>query len=242
MWSPGKLTLEVCLDREQYFHGDVIRVTVFINNKSRKTVRSIKVSIIQHTEVTLVSGHYSKTVASVESREACPVTPGSSLTRVLSLVPSSASNKDRRGIALDGMLKETDSNLACSTLNTTSDSIGILISYVVRARLILGTIGGDLTCDVPFTLNNIEPGCERQDSVSDDAFQQNKQILKQKEDLISTQRKLRRQITREMSADLVIEDFARRRQMSAEKSSSSIEVQGSQDDGKEVSQDKCPTL
>lgn len=76
------------------------------------------------------------------------------------LTPLAAQNRDKRGIALDGMLKETDTNLASSTQTASSDSIGIVISYVLRARLYMGAIGGDLTADVPFKLAAIEPGAE----------------------------------------------------------------------------------
>lgn len=212
MLSPGKLTLEVTLDREQYFHGDRISAHVTVSNYSKKSVRCIKVSVIQHTEVTLVNGHYSKSVASLESREGCPIVPGASFSRMFNLMPTASQNKDRRGIALDGMLKETDSNLASSTMNMSSDSVGIIISYVVRARVYLGAIGGDLTCDVPFKLANLEPGA----APSGD----NKDLLIEKQAILSTQRRLRKQMTREMSADLVFEDFARKRQESTEQSES----------------------
>lgn len=244
MLSPGKLTLEVSLDKEQYFHGETIKAVVSLSNHSKKIVRSIKVSVIQHTEVTLVAGHYSKSVASIETREGCPISSGISFSKAFNLIPSASTNKDRRGIALDGMLKvdflfeeigidiltfllqlllqqETDSKLASSTINTNSDSIGILISYVVRARLYLGAIGGDITCDVPFTLNNMEPGSETDQAA--DSIVHNQQLLKQKQSIIAGQRRLRKQMTREMSADIVFEDFARRRQESAEICSKSFE-------------------
>lgn len=208
MLSPGKLTLEVSLDKDQYFHGDQITVHVSVTNHSKKTVRSVKSSVIQHTEVTLVAGHYSKNVASIESREGCPITPGSNYTKIFNLLPTASANKDRRGIALDGMLKEKDTNLATSTLNTTSDSIGIIISYVVRVRLYLGAIGGDLTADVPFTLANMEPGAVPTGD--------NQDLLVQKQAMLAAKRRLRKQMTREMSADLIFEDFARRRQASLE--------------------------
>ena len=212
MLSPGKLTLELSLDREQYFHGDQITAHVLVTNHSKKTVRSVKVSVVQHTEVTLVSGHYSKTVASIELREGCPICPGSSYAKEFLLRPSAAENKDRRGIALDGMLKETDTMLATSTKNMSSETIGIVISYVVRARLYMGAIGGDLHADVPFTLSRLEPGAER------DVGTTNEDLLQRKQAIISTQRRLRKQMTRELSADLVFEDFARMRQESQEQS------------------------
>lgn len=49
-------------------------------------------------------------------REGCPIQPGSSLQKVVYLLPLLESNKSRRGIALDGQLKKQDTNLASTTL------------------------------------------------------------------------------------------------------------------------------
>ncbi|RWS02439.1 arrestin: lateral eye-like protein, partial [Dinothrombium tinctorium] len=204
MLSAGKLNLEVTLDREIYFHGDKISAHVTVSNYSKKNVRNIKVSVVQHTEVTLVNGHYSKTVASIESREGCPITPGASFSKVFQLLPLAAQNRDRRGIALDGMLKEADTNLASSTPGSSADAIGIVISYVVRVRLYLGAIGGDLSADVPFKLANPVEQQAKEKSAPD-----NKESEKMDGD-----KRLKKQLTREMSTDLIFEDFARRRQES----------------------------
>lgn len=64
----------------------------------------------------MVNAQFSKYVASLETREGCPITPGASFSKTMYLVPLASSNKDRRGVALDGFLKEDDVNLASSTL------------------------------------------------------------------------------------------------------------------------------
>jgi beta-arrestin len=48
--------------------------------------------------------------------EGFPLTPCSNLTKVYSLIPLLANNKDKRGLALDGKLKHEDTNLASSTM------------------------------------------------------------------------------------------------------------------------------
>jgi arrestin-2 len=150
------------LDREIYYHGEKIAANLVITNNSRKTVKSIKVFVVQHCEVTMVNAQFSKHVASLETREGCPITPGASFTKSFFLVPLASSNKDRRGIALDGHLKEDDVNLASSTLGaegkTSAESMGIVISYSVRVKLNCGTLGGELQTDVPFKLLNPAPG------------------------------------------------------------------------------------
>lgn len=53
--------------------------------------------VVQHCEVTMVNAQFSKHVASLETREGCPITPGASFTKTFFLVPVASSNKDRRG-------------------------------------------------------------------------------------------------------------------------------------------------
>lgn len=68
----------------------------------------------------------------------------------------------RLGIALDGHLKDEDVNLASSTLisdgKTSTDAMGIVISYSVRVKVNCGTLGGELVTDVPFKLMHPAPG------------------------------------------------------------------------------------
>ncbi len=62
------------------------------------------------------NGQYRNTVASMETSEGCPIQPGSSVQKVMYLTPCLSSNKDRKGIALDGQVKKEDTNLASTTL------------------------------------------------------------------------------------------------------------------------------
>uniref|UniRef100_A0A6B2E7J4 Phosrestin-1 n=1 Tax=Phlebotomus kandelakii TaxID=1109342 RepID=A0A6B2E7J4_9DIPT len=169
-FSQGKINLEVTLDRETYYHGEKIAANVVITNNSRKAVKNIKVFVVQHCEVTMVNAQFSKHVASLETREGCPITPGASFTKTFYLVPVASSNKDRRGIALDGHLKDDDVNLASSTLisegKCPSDAMGIVISYSIRVKLSAGTLGGELVTDVPFKLLNPAPGTVEKERVN----------------------------------------------------------------------------
>ncbi|CAD6214674.1 GSCOCG00004173001-RA-CDS [Cotesia congregata] len=155
-FSNGKLNLEVTLDREIYYHGEKIAANVIITNNSRKAVKNIKLFVVQHCEVTMVNTQFSRHVASLETREGCPITPGANFTKQFYLVPLASSNKDRRGIALDGHLKDDDVNLASSTMaaegKCPAESLGIIISYSIRVKLNCGTLGGELVTDVPFKL------------------------------------------------------------------------------------------
>lgn len=75
--------------------------------------------VVQHTEITMVNAQFSKFVASLETREGCPITPGAAFTKQFFLVPVASSNKDRRGIALDGHLKVNLRDIRCCAVNLT---------------------------------------------------------------------------------------------------------------------------
>ncbi|MCL4138077.1 UNVERIFIED_CONTAM: hypothetical protein GTU68_009974, partial [Idotea baltica] len=160
--SSGKLNLEVTLDRDIYYHGEQVTANLNVNNGSKKTVKNIKCSIIQHVEVTMTNNHFTREVACLESKEGCPITPTSNLHKAFNLLPLASSNKTKGGVALDGKLKDGDVNLASSTLvgvgKNPNDALGIIVSYSVRVRLNCGAIGGELVADLPFKLLHPVPG------------------------------------------------------------------------------------
>lgn len=159
--SSGKLNLEVTLERDIYYHGEQVVANLGINNCSRKTVKNIKCSVVQHVEVTMTNTHFTRMVASLESKEGCPITPGSNLQKAFMLNPTARSNKNTGGVAMDGKLKDSDANLASSTLvavgQNPNDALGIVISYSVRVALNCGALGGELVADLPFKLVHPSP-------------------------------------------------------------------------------------
>ncbi|XP_027843529.2 arrestin homolog [Aphis gossypii] len=208
-FSHGKISLEVTLDREIYYHGEKVIATLVISNSSRKSVKNIKVYVVQHTEITMVNAQFSKFVASLETREGCPITPGAAFTKQFYLVPLASSNKDRRGIALDGHLKDDDVNLASSTLISEgkgpSDQTGIVISYSVRVKLNCGTLGGELVTDVPFKLMHPNPTSEDWSAPK----QPQKGVLKKTKS--SDRMKYQKSFGDDDEDNIVFEDFARLR-------------------------------
>ncbi|XP_042221499.1 arrestin homolog [Homarus americanus] len=160
-FSPGKLNMEVSLDRDVYFHGQAVEAKLSINNCSKKTVKNIKAQVVQHMEVTMTNSHFSRVVSSLESREGCPITPGANFNKTFSLTPVASSNQKRFGIALDGRIKDQDANLASSTMAATgknvNDALGIIVSYSLRVKLNCGAIGGELAADLPFKLMHPDP-------------------------------------------------------------------------------------
>lgn len=161
MMSPNKLHLEASLDKELYHHGENIAVNVHIANNSNRTVKKIKVSVRQFADICLFStAQYKCIVAETESEEGCPIGPGFTLSKVFTLTPLLANNKDKWGLALDGQLKHEDTNLASSTLvadPSQRENLGIIVQYKVKVKLCLGALGGDLAAELPFILMHPKP-------------------------------------------------------------------------------------
>ncbi|XP_076173102.1 beta-arrestin protein kurtz isoform X5 [Ptiloglossa arizonensis] len=159
MMSPNKLYLEASLDKELYHHGENIAVNVHIANNSNRSVKKIKVSVRQFADICLFStAQYKCTVAEVESDVG--VAPGFTLSKVFSLRPTLADNKDKRGLALDGQLKHEDTNLASSTIvvdPSQRENLGIIVQYKVKVKLCLSPLAGELVAELPFILMHPKP-------------------------------------------------------------------------------------
>jgi len=170
--SSGKLNLEVTLEKDIYYHGEQLAANLNITNGSRKTVKSIKCTIVQHVEVTMTNTHFTRNVACMESKEGCPITPGSNLSKKFMLEPSARTNKNIHGVALDGKVKDSDAHLASSTLisqgQNPNDVLGIVISYSARVALNCGAMGGELVADLPFKLVHPSPTTGKGDIVFED--------------------------------------------------------------------------
>ncbi|KAM9378392.1 S-arrestin [Phaethornis superciliosus] len=162
--SNKPLHLKACLSKEVYYHGEPIPVTVTINNSTDKIVKKIQAQVEQVANVVLYSSDfYTKVVAAEEAQE--KVQPNSSLTKTLTLLPLLANNREIREIALDGRLKDEDTNLASSTIikdGTEKTVMGILVSYKVKVKLTVPGMCGDLTSsevgtELPFRLMHPKP-------------------------------------------------------------------------------------
>uniref|UniRef100_A0A8R1DH34 Arrestin_C domain-containing protein n=1 Tax=Caenorhabditis japonica TaxID=281687 RepID=A0A8R1DH34_CAEJA len=161
MMSSGLLHMEVSLDKEMYYHGESIAVNVHIQNNSNKTVKKLKICIIQVADICLfTTASYSCEVARIESNEGFPIGPGATLSKVFAVCPLLSNNKDKRGLALDGQLKHEDTSLASSTIldgKTSKENLGIVVQYRVKVRAVLGPLNGELFAELPFTLTHSKP-------------------------------------------------------------------------------------
>ncbi|XP_025080363.1 beta-arrestin-1-like isoform X1 [Pomacea canaliculata] len=162
MMSPGSIRLEASLDKEKYYHGESIALNVLVDNNTNKTVKKVKLSVRQFADICLFStAQYKCTVAEMESEEGFPIQPSQTgFCKVYHLCPLLTNNRDKRGLALDGKLKHEDTNLASSTIMTEKsqkENLGIVVSYRVKVKLILGFGSGDLSVELPFTLTHPKP-------------------------------------------------------------------------------------
>ncbi|XP_063244816.1 arrestin homolog [Bacillus rossius redtenbacheri] len=156
--SDGRVELEASLDKAVYAHGEPLLVNVAVNNNSSKTVRRIKVFVVQHVDVCMFSnGKFKNVVALVNSQGECPLGPGSSLSKTYTLHPAKGATKN--WIALEDSFSKAVASLA-STVTCASDSpedrnvFAIYVSYYVKVKLLVGAIGGELALKLPFTLTH----------------------------------------------------------------------------------------
>uniref|UniRef100_A0A8C2I7M1 Arrestin, beta 2b n=1 Tax=Cyprinus carpio TaxID=7962 RepID=A0A8C2I7M1_CYPCA len=158
LMSDRSLHLEASLDKELYYHGEPISVNVHVTNNSTKTVKRVKISVRQYADICLFStAQYKCPVAQVEADD--QVSPSSTFCKVYTLTPTLSSNREKRGLALDGQLKHEDTNLASSTIVkdvSNKEVLGILVSYRVKVKLVVSR-GGDVSVELPFVLMHPKP-------------------------------------------------------------------------------------
>ncbi|KAM3612236.1 uncharacterized protein V6R79_005109 [Siganus canaliculatus] len=167
MMSDKPVNLEATLEKETYYHGDPISVKVKVNNETTKVVKKIKLSVEQLTSVVLYSSDtYTKTVCTEEFGET--INANSTLDKSFTITPLLANNKEKRGLSVDGRLKDEDTHLASTTLSQGEKEMqGIIVSYKVKVNLMVsggGLLGGltssDVTVELPLTLMSPKPAGE----------------------------------------------------------------------------------
>uniref|UniRef100_A0A3P8QZ43 S-arrestin n=2 Tax=Astatotilapia calliptera TaxID=8154 RepID=A0A3P8QZ43_ASTCA len=162
--SDKPLHVKASLDKEVYYHGEPIKVHVSVTNNSSKNIKNIILSVDQIANVVLYSNDsYAKCVDIEDSGDS--VSPGATLQKVYTMLPLLANNRERRGIALDGKLKHEDTNLASSSIvkdGVLKEVLGIMVSYRVMVKLIVGGMMGSRNVCSAFTLQRGRSGSSLQ--------------------------------------------------------------------------------
>ncbi|KAG8192622.1 hypothetical protein JTE90_017187 [Oedothorax gibbosus] len=171
--SPGHLELEVTLDKQVFTHGEPVSVNVAVRNYSNKTVKRIKVYVIQNTDICMfASGHFRTIISSMDTESGCPVGPGGTLHKVVEMAPG---GEGARGIALDAPAGEdSEPAMASSTIlpeEQEHDPFGIVVSYSVKVKLVLGALGGEVVSELPFVLMNTG-----EKKIMDDGLRGNREV------------------------------------------------------------------
>uniref|UniRef100_A0A4W5QNP1 Arrestin-C n=1 Tax=Hucho hucho TaxID=62062 RepID=A0A4W5QNP1_9TELE len=136
MMSDKLVHLEASIEKELYFHGDQIPVKVKINNETTKVYILI---------LTVGESQCSVCVVVLRREE---VKGESTMEKTFMVVPLLSNNKEKRGLAVDGRLKDEDTNLASTTLmrpGMDKGMQGILVSYKIKVNLLVssgGLLGG----------------------------------------------------------------------------------------------------
>nr|CAH0100761.1 unnamed protein product [Daphnia galeata] len=179
--SPGDLEMEINLDKQLYHHGDPIAVNVVIQNRSNKTVKKLRAQVLQCIDVCLFEhGSYKTPVVTLDTSEGCPIPPGGTLHRTYTMTPRlGAAVTDRHGVALGGRLRDEDTELASTTLMANPDDrdgFGIIVTYLIKVRLFLGALAGELVGELPIIMMHPKPNPKklpRMDSVAFETFGSN---------------------------------------------------------------------
>ncbi|XP_065136460.1 S-arrestin b [Paramisgurnus dabryanus] len=166
--SDKPLHVRVSLEKEIYYHGEPINISVDIDNSSNRNVKDVSVSVEQITNVVLYSNDkYIKTVAYDETSDSVP--SGTSLKKVYTLCPLLEINRDKHGLAVDGKLKHEDTNLASSSIvkdEVLKEILGMLVAYRVVVKCnASGMVGSsEVAVEVPFKLMHPKPDPESEDT------------------------------------------------------------------------------
>ncbi|XP_049885705.1 arrestin homolog [Pectinophora gossypiella] len=155
--SDGRVELEAWLDKATYSHGESISVSVMIANHSSKTVRRIKTLVVQHVDVCMFSNGKFKNVVALVRGTGAPIQPGQTLTDTYTLTPHRGVTKN--WIALEDSYSKTGASLASTVVcNTNSPEernvFAIYVSYYVKVKLTLSTMGGEVSVKLPFILTH----------------------------------------------------------------------------------------
>ncbi|TRY97935.1 hypothetical protein DNTS_000277 [Danionella cerebrum] len=167
MTTDKPIHMEVSMEKEVFYHGDPIPIKVKVNNDTSKVVKKIKVCIFQITDVLIYAADkYHKCVLNEEFGD--QINANSTFEKEYRVTPSLANNKEKRGLALDGKLKDEDTNLASSTIlqpDMDKQMQGVAVSYLIKVTLMMGggllgslTSGfGDITAELPLVLMSPKP-------------------------------------------------------------------------------------
>ncbi|XP_058448500.1 arrestin homolog [Malaya genurostris] len=172
LWADGRVNLKASLNKAAYVHGENVTVTLDIKNDSRKVVRKIRLIAVQHVDVCMFSnGKFKNIVAEVDVSK--HIGQGDTLHASYSLLPVRGTTKN--WIAVEGALFSSNYNdpsssaynsklatsaprglMMASSASEEKNVFAIYVSYYVKVKIILSSMGGEVSLKLPFVLGNVE--------------------------------------------------------------------------------------
>ncbi|XP_021949507.2 phosrestin-2-like [Folsomia candida] len=163
--SRGKIRLSCELDRNAVRYGEPLVVKINVQNNSRSSIRRIIVSLIQQVDVCMfTSGKFKNVVGLVE--DAILLVPGASCQKRYTL--TAARGPARQWLALEeafgrdpilapstsleSMDVQAAAELSSKNTPNSRNVFAIIVSYYVKAKLVLGGLSLCQNVKVPFVL------------------------------------------------------------------------------------------
>nr|CAH8833381.1 unnamed protein product [Trichobilharzia regenti] len=164
----GELHIKASIEKPLYFHDEPICISVVLDNFSQLAVRKLQIAVVQAAEMYLLTkGVYRSTIDGHYCKENLPQAGQQDWRYTITLGTSLTDKLLKRGVALDGFIRQEKNWLASSTIlklssdldsclqlmqnvntkpeenleatiKTNKELHGIVISYCVRVRCWIG--------------------------------------------------------------------------------------------------------
>ncbi|EFX75307.1 hypothetical protein DAPPUDRAFT_306848 [Daphnia pulex] len=168
--SPGKMQIEMCLDRAVVYYGENLTMRVQITNNSNRTIRKIKCKLYQVSQLSFAQGERRAPLYAMETTEGCPIPPGASLQKSYILMTKLQPHRTNENLVFEASVNRGDKErLSATTIFPYTDpkeGFAILVSYEAKIKVYMGgsrqfqsvrSTLGEVSARVPFFLFHQTP-------------------------------------------------------------------------------------
>ncbi|KAI9563806.1 hypothetical protein GHT06_011272 [Daphnia sinensis] len=167
--SPGKMQIEMCLDRAVVYYGEKLSMHVQITNNSSRTIRKIKCKLYQVSQLSFATGERRAPLYCMETTEGCPIPPGATLQRTYTLMTKLQPHRTNENLVFEASTNRGEvERLSATTIFPYTDpkeGFAILVSYEAKIKVYMGgsqfqsvrSTLGEVSARVPFFLFHQTP-------------------------------------------------------------------------------------
>jgi len=162
--SPGRVQLEVCLEKTIICDEEPLVINLTISNNSNQTIKRMKAKLMQFYSLTFLKGQKKVEITRAVSTEGFPVAPGGTLNQTVTLFPRVPIGAAQEGVAVRTQSNTCDRTfLASSTLfvdsETAKDKFGYIVSYrvVIKLNLAASPVMSKIVAKVPIYIMARKP-------------------------------------------------------------------------------------